>query len=395
MTPITTTKDLAKAVAALRKSAVVTVDTEFMRESTFWPILCLIQLASNDHETLIDALAPDLDLAPFFDLMTDEKVLKVFHAARQDVEIIHHLSGKVPHPIFDTQVAAMVCGYGDSISYDALVRKTTGGDIDKSHRFTDWSRRPLNDKQLDYALADVTYLRDVYRVLDAALRKNNRSHWLQEEMEVLTSPATYESHPEDAWRRLKMKVRKPKQIAALIEIAAWREMEAQRRDLPRSRVMKDDGVYEMATQLPRTREALAQLRAVSAGFARSSQGKDALAAIERALARDPKSLPVIDRREPMPSGLAPTVELLKVLLKKVCEDEGVAQRIVATVDDIEQIAARDDADVPALRGWRRELFGDMALSLKRGELALAIEKGRVVTFAAPKTKSRMAKAEAG
>lgn len=380
MVLITTTCDLAEMVRSLRDSPVLTVDTEFMREATFWPVLCLVQVASEDQQFLIDALVPDLDLSPFFDLMRDQKILKVFHAARQDIEIIYHLSGSIPHPIFDTQVAAMVCGYGDSVSYDALVRKITNGEIDKSQRFTDWSRRPLNDMQLAYALADVTYLHDIYRVLDRKLRQNRRAHWMCEEMEILTSPATYENHPADAWRRLKVKERKPRQLASLIEIAAWREKEAQQRDLPRGRIMKDDAVCEIAAQMPRTRAELCHLRSIGPGFARSPHVDAVLAAIERALTSDLSRLPRVHLRAPLPAGARPTVELLKVLLKKICDAEGVASRIVATVGDIEQIAAHDDADVPALRGWRRELFGDMALRLKNGEIALTVRDGQVTIF---------------
>lgn len=374
---ITTTQDLAAATAALARHDVITVDTEFMRESTFWPRLCLIQMAAEGVEALVDTQAPELDLAPFFELMANENVLKVFHAARQDIEIVYHAAGVIPHPIFDTQVAAMVCGYGDSISYDALVRKTSGADIDKSHRFTDWSRRPLSDRQLAYALADVTHLLDVYRVLAAQLEKNGRAHWLTEEMDVLTAPATYDLHPEDAWRRLKLKVRGNRQLAVLMEVAAWRETEAQRRDLPRGRIIKDEAIYEVASQLPKNADRLAELRTISRGLAQSEMGRGLLAAVESGLRRDPATLPPLERRAPLPSGIGPTVDLLKVLLKMVCDKEGVAQRIVATSDELQAIAADDAADVPAMRGWRRELFGEMALKLKHGEIALAIRKGRV------------------
>ena len=248
---IATQQELEAAIATFEKSDFVTVDTEFIRETTFWPVLCLIQMAAPDATALIDPLAPGIDLAPFFRLMGNEKVVKVFHAARQDVEIVVHLGNLVPHPLFDTQVAAMVCGFGDSVSYDQLVQKVTGTQLDKSSRFTDWRHRPLSNKQLDYALADVTHLIDVYLHLKAELEREGRAHWLNEEMEVLTSRWTYDPDPEDAWKRLKMRLRKPQALAVVQAVAAWREREARERDVPRGRVIKDDAIYEIAQQQPR------------------------------------------------------------------------------------------------------------------------------------------------
>lgn len=374
---ITKTKALDAAIDILSQSDFVTVDTEFLRESTFWPKLCLIQIASNDIEILIDSLSPELDLKSFFELMTNERIVKVFHAARQDVEIVHHLAGVIPNPLFDSQVAAMVLGYGDSISYDALVRKTTGGEIDKAHRFTDWARRPLSDAQLTYALGDVTHLRDVYVRLARELDQTGRTHWMREEMAILTNPATYEAHPELAWKKLKLRVKKPKQIAVLIEVAAWREREAQRRDMPRRRVLKDEAIYEIAAQLPRNNKALAGLRSVNAGLAKGDQGAKLIKAVETGLNRDPSTVPV-PARPPRPvEGASATTDLLKVLCKKIAEDNKVAQRVIANVEDLEKIASDDNADVGALKGWRRKLFGDTALALKRGEIGLAVKKGRV------------------
>lgn len=384
MKPITSTQELAAAVRALAAHDVVTVDTEFMRETTFWPKLCLIQMAASGITVLVDPLAEKLDLKPFFDLMTKEKVLKVFHAARQDLEIIHHLAGVIPHPIFDTQAAAMVCGYGDSVSYEALVKKTAGAEIDKSHRFTDWSRRPLSDKQLSYALADVTHLLDVHEVLAAKLSENRRADWLREEMEILTAPETYAQRPEHAWKRLKIKLRKPRQLAVLIEVAAWREAEAQRRDQPRGRILKDDAIHEIANHAPTSEDELAGLRMISRGFAHSEMGRGLIAAVKRGLKRDPKSLPPIERREAPRAGVGPITDLLKVLLKMICDEQGVAQRIVATADELHKIAASDKADVPALKGWRRELFGEVALKLKHGDIALAIAGDRVAIVERPK-----------
>src|SRR6476646_5835276 len=378
MEPITTTKELASACTKLAKHPFITVDTEFLRETTYYPILCVAQLASEDDAFVIDALAEGIDLAPLFKLMANEKVLKVFHAARQDIEIVWHRAKIIPHPVFDTQVAAMVLGYGESISYDQLVQRITGDTLDKSNRFTDWTRRPLLPAQVTYAVSDVTHLRDVYTALVADLGRRGRADWMDDEMEVLTSPDTYRAEPERAWLRLKTRVRKPKELAVLIEVAAWREREAQSRDVPRSRVLKDDTIGDVAVQAPTTAERLASLRSLPKGFERSKWGEGILEAVKRGLARDPKSLPHIERPKPAPNGGA-TVELLKVLLRMTSERHGVAAKVIATVDDLVRIAGDDEADVPALKGWRRELFGERALALKHGRLALAVEKSRVVT----------------
>jgi len=374
---ITTTADLAAACSRLAKHPVITVDTEFLRETTYYPLLCVVQMASPEEAIVIDTLAEGIDLKPFFELMGNEGVLKVFHAARQDIEIIWHQANIIPHPVFDTQVAAMVLGYGDSIAYDALVEKVTGHRPDKTHRFTDWSRRPLTKEQMHYAVSDVTHLRDVFAALDADLKKRRRSEWVSIEMEVLTSPRTYDFHPERAWERLKTRVRKPKDLAVLMEVAAWREQEAQSRDVPRGRVLRDEAITDIATHAPTTLEKLAHLRSVPKGFEKSKWGADIVAAVERGLARDFATLPKLEKPRNNNNGAA-IVELLKVLLRMTAERHAVASKVIATVDDLEEIAADDEADVPALRGWRRELFGDAALKLKRGELALAIEKGRVI-----------------
>ena len=357
----------------------VTVDTEFLRESTYYPLLCIAQMATADEAVVVDALAPGIDLAPFFSLMADEKVMKVFHAARQDIEIVWHRAQLIPHPVFDTQVAAMVLGHGDLISYDQLVQRITGDALDKSHRFTDWTRRPLSDAQLSYAISDVTHLRDVYLALVDDLGRRGRVDWVQEEMQVLTSEDTYRLDPENAWQRLKMRVRKPKELAVLIEIAAWREREAQARDVPRSRVLKDDVIADIAVQAPVTIEKLRNLRSLPKGFERSRWGEAIVEAVARGLERDVKTLPRLVRMQPTANGTA-AVELLKVLLRMIAERHHVAAKVIATVDDLERIAADDNADVPALAGWRRELFGEKALALKRGELALAIERGRVAAI---------------
>jgi len=377
MNVITTTADLAAACARMSRHAFVTVDTEFLRETTYYPLLCVAQIAASDEAVVIDALAQDLSLTPFFELMANESVLKVFHAARQDIEIVWHQAKLIPRPIFDTQVAAMVLGYGDSISYDQLVHRITGDVIDKSNRFTDWSRRPLSTAQVSYAISDVTHLRKVFLSLSEDLQRRGRSDWVGEEMEVLTSPETYRSDPETAWERLKTRVRKPKELGVLMEVAAWREREAQSRDVPRGRVLKDEAIGDVAIHAPTSMEKLASLRSLPRGFERSKWGAEIVEAVKRGLARDPAGLPRLEKPRQGVNGSA-TVELLKVLLRMVSEQHGVAAKVIATVEDLERIALDDRANVPALHGWRREMFGERAIALKRGRLALAVEKGRVV-----------------
>ncbi len=368
---IDTTEALDKACQELAKSDFITIDTEFLRETTFWPVLCLIQMASPELEVLVDPMAKGIDLKPFFTLMANSAVTKVFHAARQDLEIIYNLGRIIPHPIFDTQVAAMVCGFGDSVSYDQLVQRTKGVAIDKSSRFTDWSHRPLSEKQLAYALADVTHLRDVYQVLKTELEREGRSLWVAEEMAILESPVTYDLPPEDAWQRLKMRLKKPQELAVLREVAAWREREARSRNVPRSRVLKDDTIYEIAQQQPKDVEALGRLRTVPKGWERSSGGAAVLDAVNTALALPRAEMPQPQRHVQAPEGAAAATELLKVLLKLISDKQGVAAKVIANTDDLEKIAAEGDkADVPALQGWRRDLFGETALKLISGGVAL-------------------------
>ncbi|WDZ77777.1 ribonuclease D [Ensifer adhaerens] len=368
---IETTADLEAACQQLALSNYITIDTEFLRETTFWPELCLIQMASPDLAVIVDPMAKGIDLSPFFALMANPEVIKVFHAARQDIEIIFHLGNLIPHPIFDTQVAAMVCGFGDSVSYDQLVNRVTGTQIDKSSRFTDWSRRPLTDKQLDYALADVTHLRDIYKYLAAELEREGRSLWLTEEMAILEARDTYDLHPDDAWQRLKMRVKKPIELAVLKTVAAWREREARARNVPRGRILKDDAIYEIAQQQPKDTEALARLRTIPKGWERSSAGTAVIEAVNEALAIPKADLPKLPRQSHTPEGAAAAGEMLKVLLKLIAEKQGVAAKIIANSDDLDKIAAEGEkADVGALKGWRRELFGETALKLISGEVAL-------------------------
>ncbi|WP_339779377.1 ribonuclease D [uncultured Thalassospira sp.] len=380
METITKTEDLRVLCDRLRQFDYVTVDTEFMRDSTYWPQLCLVQVCSpefSDTGAAIDPLAEGIDLTPLFDLMGDESVIKVFHAARQDIEIFVHLNGKVPHPVFDTQVAAMVLGYGDQVGYETLVNKVARKNIDKSMRFTDWSRRPLSTKQVSYAISDVTHLRTIYENFHERLAANDRAPWLFEEMERLTDPGIYTVDPAQAWLRLKTRSNSPKFLAVARALCEWREIEAQRKNLPRNRVLRDDTLLDIAARHPLNENDLDKTRGVGRNFGASKQGQAIIGAINAALAEPQENWPVPKVRTELPAGIGPTVELLKVLLKLCSEEKGVAQRLVASSDDLQNIAADDNADVAALHGWRRELFGQYALRLKHGQIGLKLENGEV------------------
>ncbi|MFZ5721951.1 MAG: ribonuclease D [Pseudomonadota bacterium] len=377
MTPITTTAELQAFCDKIKGQPFVAVDTEFMRETTYWPKLCLIQAAAPTAEATIDPLAEGLDLAPFLEILRDETILKVFHAARQDVEIFNNLQA-MPKPLFDTQIAGMAAGFGEQIAYDALVRQMLKIEIDKSSRFTDWARRPLSDAQLSYALADVTHLAELYPMLRERLEREGRLAWVRDEMNDLTDPANYDVEPENAWKRLRPRRHTAKYLAVYRAVAAWRERTAQLRDQPRGRILKDEAIDEIATQAPTDAEGLDRLRSVPKGFSGSRFGPDLIASIREAL-KDPEAYaPVIERnRQPASPAAGAVVELLKVLLKARAEEAGVASKLIATVSDLEQIANDDDAPVAALKGWRREAFGEDALKVKRGELALVLDGARV------------------
>jgi ribonuclease D len=376
---ITTTSDLAVACESLARHPYVAVDTEFLREQTFWPELCLIQMAGPDDEVIVDPLAAGIDLKPFYELMANEAVVKVFHAGRQDIEIVYAEAGLIPKPIFDSQVAAMVCGFGESVSYVNLVKKVVGKDLDKSSRFTDWSRRPLSDKQLTYAIGDVTHLRDIYKFLKTELESTDRAQWLDQEMAELTAPATYETKPEDAWRRLKLRVKSRKTLAVLMELAAWRERLAQAQDVPRARILRDEALYDIANQMPTETSKLGELRTLSEGFSRSGRAKEIVDVVKAGLARDMKTVPPLNSAQGLSAEATALVDLLRVLLKASAARNKVAPKLIADTDDLELIATEANPDVPALKGWRLELFGDDAMKLKRGEIALGINAGEVVT----------------
>ncbi|PCI43698.1 MAG: ribonuclease D [Alphaproteobacteria bacterium] len=377
MSVITTNEQLAALCLRLEKSQYITVDTEFLRTKTYYSKLCLIQVANEEEYHAIDPLAPGIDLTPFYDLMTNESILKVFHASRQDIEIFVNEKGIVPKPLFDSQVAAMVCGYGDSIGYEKLVLSMAGATLDKSTRITDWSRRPLTQRQIDYALGDVTHLRTIYKNLDKQLTKSKRSHWLKQEMAELANLDTFVVLPENAWKRLKIRSSNRLFNAVARALAEWREIEAQSRNIPRNRVMRDEVLLEISAVRPEHTNALGSIRGLSPGFGQSKNGRNVLAVVRQVLDRPEDSLPKISRKQPPAQNTDPVMELLKVLLKLTCQSENVAPKLIASVDDLERLAEKDDADIPALSGWRYDLFGKQALAVKEGKLALAMKNGKV------------------
>lgn len=381
---ITTTQDLAALVETLKTHDFITIDTEFLREKTYYPKLCLIQIGDPDKNAVaIDPLADGLDLSPLFDLLEDERVLKVFHAGRQDLEIFFHLTGKVVTPFFDTQIAAMVCGFGDSVGYEHLVRAITGKSLDKSAQFTDWSNRPLSEKQLTYALADVTHLCDIYRHLAQELEKRERTEWVLQEDAILRNPSTYENDPGEAWKRIKIRSPKPQSLAVLRELAAWRETQAQERNIPKNWVIRDETLAEIAAQAPKTAEQLKKTRNVSNDLAEGRTGKKILACVERALGTPRDSWPKPEKKQFIPSGMLAAIDILKMLLKIQSAENEVAAKLIASQSDLEQIAMNDAADVPALKGWRRDVFGEDALALKNGKIAIGLKKGRIQKFKIP------------
>jgi ribonuclease D len=377
---VETTEALSTFVTELGQAPYLALDTEFLRDQTYYPRLCLIQVAAPGVEGIIDPLAPGLDLAPFYDLIRRPEIVKVMHAARQDIEIFYLQGGVLPDPLFDTQIAAMVAGFGDAASYETLARKIAHVEIDKSARFTDWSHRPLSKRQLEYAMADVTHLRVIYEWLQARLEKTGRSAWVAEEVAALQDPALYKLDPEQAWKRLKPRTSNKRFLAVLAALAAWREREAQSRDIPRGRVLKDEALTEIAAHPPETPEALDRIRAVPKGFANSRMGKGLLEAIHQGLSAPPPEGAVAEnrqqrrRREPSPA----VVDLLKTLLRLRAEAAHVAPRLIANADEIERLAAHEDDDLPALHGWRHEVFGKDAIALRKGELAIAVENGEAV-----------------
>lgn len=387
ITPICSSDALAEFCANQQNSDYIAVDTEFLRDRTYWPKLCLVQIAGPNEAAAIDTLATEINLAPLYELMANREILKVFHAGRQDVEIFFHRMGSIPEPLFDTQVAAMVCGYGDQVGYETLIANLVGARIDKSSRFTDWSHRPLSQKQLNYALADVTHLRPAYEKLAFTLEGSGRTHWLDEEMNILMNPATYQLEPENAWRRIKSRNKNRRFHAILRELAAWRESEAQRRNIPRNRIMRDDAILEIAAQAPVCSDDLKRMRAIPKSYVNSEKSTDILEAVTRGKAVPEADLPRVEQHNSRPPRIGPVSDLLKVLLKHVTETQDVAPRLIASAEDLDRIAADDNADVPALKGWRLELFGAQALALKAGRVALTAKGSRTKIIKIKKEKN--------
>ncbi|MEM9469472.1 MAG: ribonuclease D [Pseudomonadota bacterium] len=374
---IETQEQLDQICAELSQKPYITVDTEFLRDKTFYPILCLIQLSAEDTKAYaIDPIAFNLDLSPLNDLLHNENVLKVFHAARQDLEIFYYMNTKVPTPLFDTQVAAMVCGYGDSIAYHRLVEDVTGKTLSKNAQFTDWSKRPLSDKQLHYALDDVIYLRDVYKALDKRLKKQKRDHWLKSEMEILTNPKTYEQPTDEMWKRVKIRSDKPEVLNILRTLTQWREETAREKNVPRNRIIKDDALSDISIYMPHNIEGLKRIRNLQPDGLKK-YGSILLDLIKKAKAQPKSKWPKVKSKEPFPKHSSPTLEMLKLLLKINASEADVAPKMIASKDDLEKIATEEQANVPAMAGWRYEIFGEDALALKQGNLTLGLHKGRI------------------
>jgi ribonuclease D len=384
---ITDTGALAEFCAELGKGPYVALDTEFMRDQTYWPKLCLIQAAGREAEAIVDPLADGIDLAPFYKLLSSKKTVKVFHAARQDVEIFFHQAKTIPDPLFDTQIAAMVCGFGEAASYETLVRKIAKAEVDKSARFTDWSRRPLSKRQLEYALADVTHLRIIYEYLASALEKSGRADWVKEEEETLKKPATYRLDPKDAWKRLKIRSHNKRLLTVAAALAEWREREAQTRDVPRNRILKDEALMEIAAHPPATQQALSSIRGIPSGFAGGKLGKPLFETLTEAVKAKLSEhvLPAPSRRRgPSPASL----DLLKTLLRLRANEYGVAARLIADSEDLERLAAGEDENHRALQGWRGEVFGNDARALREGKLAIALVDGEAAIIENPHAPQR-------
>ena len=381
MTLITTNAALISLCQKLSAAPFITVDTEFMREKTYYAKLCLIQISGPDKDAAaIDVLAGDeeLDLTPLWALFDDKNIMKVFHAARQDLEIVYQLSGRLPAPLFDTQIAAMVCGYGDQVGYETLVTDICKTKVDKSSQFTDWTHRPLSSKQLNYALGDVIHLVDIYESLSARLTSKNRAHWVLEETENLLSPALYEFPPREAWRRLKLRSPKPRDLAVLRELAAWREEEAQRKDIPRGRILKDETLLDITYQKPQSESDVGRIRGVSTDMAKGKFGKAILEAVKKGIAIPDTDCPQVAAKSPLPQRLVPVLEMLKMLLRIQSAEHDVAARLVASSEDMEDFVTHpDDKSLALNHGWRSEIFGLEAHALLKGQIALSLDHGKI------------------
>lgn len=374
---ITKTSDLKDLCARAAQETFVTLDTEFVRETTYWSQLCLIQLGLSEEAFIIDPLSKELDLTPFFELLQNPHLVKVVHSGRQDVEIFYHMSGQIPARLFDTQIAAMVCGFGESVGYDVLVQSYAKVSLDKSSRYTHWAQRPLTEKQLDYALGDVTHLRVIYEKLYDKLVKEDRLHWLEEELAILTDPQTYEIDPYNIWKRIKVRSPKPRMLGILREIAAWREFTAQRRNVPRGRILRDEAMLELAAAAPKTRDELSRMRGMAAFLSEKNRGDELLELIQKGINLPLEDCPQVKKEGASPPGSSALLEMLKLLLKIKADKYNVAAKLIATSTDLEVIARTSEPNVPALEGWRREVFGNAALALKEGKVAIGIQNNRI------------------
>lgn len=371
---INTTTTLQDFCTSLQDHDFITVDLEFLREKSYYAHLCLIQVGAVDDAAIIDPLAPDLDLSAFFALLRNSKITKVFHSCRQDIEILYKLSGFIPEPLFDTQIAAMVCGYGDSVSYETLVKKICNIELDKTSRLSNWSLRPLDENQLHYALSDVTHLVNVYLGLKQQLQENKRLHWLDEEAELLTKPETYMVAPHDAWLKIRHRSHSPKMLTVLRELAAWREERAQRKDVPRQNIIKDDLLVNIAALCPKSKEELEQVRGMRKEISGGKLGTEILEVIQTALQISPEHYVVLPKDKPIPQGSAGLYELLKLLLKLVSQESGVVAKLIATEEDLKYFATHNnERNQSILKGWRRELFGNQAQALKNGQLSISYD----------------------
>ena len=376
---IKTNKELKEVCKILTKAKFITIDTEFIREKTYWSQLCLIQVCSGNIEVIIDPLEEEIDLTPFIKILNKKSVLKVLHSGRQDIEIFYKISGKIPSPIFDTQVAAMVCGFGDSVGYEKLVDKILKKKIDKSSRFSNWAKRPLTKQQLQYAIGDVTHLYEIYPILNNKLKETKRTKWLDEELKILTSEDTYNTNPEMAYKRLKIRSYDIKTRGVTFQLAKWREERAQKNNLPRGRVLRDDIINELSSMKPKTINEIMSLRSFSNGLRlKEDVINEIQEQISIGLSLKENELPKLPERRKLPHGTNSRVALLKILLNSISEEKGVAQKLIASTQDLEDLIADDSANIKTLKGWRHELFGRKALDFKNGKMAITMEENNVV-----------------
>ena len=376
---IKTNKELKEACKKLNKAKFITIDTEFIREKTYWSQLCLIQVCSGESEFIIDPLEEDIDLKPFIKLLNKKSILKVFHSGRQDIEIFFKISGKIPSPIFDTQIAAMVCGFGDSVGYEKLVDKLLRKKIDKSSRFSNWAKRPLTNKQLNYAIGDVTHLYEIYPILNDALKEKKRTRWLDEELKILTSENTYNTDPELAYKRLKIRGYDLKTRGVTFQLAKWREERAQNNNIPRGRVIRDDIIYELSSMKPKSINEIMGLRSFSNGLRlKENVINEIQEQILIGLSLKEENLPKLPEKRKLPHGTNSRVSLLKILLNSISEENEVAQKLIASTQDLEDLIADDSADIKTLKGWRYDLFGKKALDFKNGKVAITMEENNVI-----------------